>query len=400
MLLHKSVEHDSRVRRAAKSLAAAGHAVTVVHLPPERHAHDLHLDGFRVVCAAPGGWLRRMLPFDAHRLAFLAAFVRAAVRARPDVVHAHDAPMLAPGLLAARLRGAKLVYDSHELATGVPYRERLWGLFVAALERIALPRCAAVITVSDGIAKRLQCLYGLRQRPVVVRNVPDVEAAADGVAGLREQLGINSAALVLHQGALAPGRGCEALVEAVSRLPGTHLLFLGDPWPTYGGVVEELARDAGIGHRVHFRPSVPVHDLLRYTREADVGVSLLSDDCDNHRLALPNKVFEYIAAGVPVVVSDLPELRRLVAEEQIGWLAVSVDGLADALRFALTHASDPDVRARLLRARERLTWQSESRALVAVYSALDHADTALRNGGSAGEESVYDRGASPASSRA
>src|SRR5687767_1184399 len=112
MLLHKSVEHDSRVRREAKCLAAAGQEVTVVHLPADRHTAPFELEGFRVVCATPRAWVRRLLPLRAYRGAFLAAFVREARRARPDVVHVHDAPMLAPGLLAARLGHAKLVYDS------------------------------------------------------------------------------------------------------------------------------------------------------------------------------------------------------------------------------------------------------------------------------------------------
>ena len=370
MLLHKSVEHDSRVRREAKSLAAAGHDVTVVHLPSDRHADHLHLDGFRVVCATPPTWLRRALPLRAYRIAFLLAFVREAVRARPEVVHAHDAPMLAPGLLAARLGRAKLVYDSHELATGVPYRERFWARMVVTLERIALPRCAAVITVSDGIADRLRDIYRLRQRPVVVRNVPDVDAAAPGVAGLRERFGIHSAPLIIHQGALAPGRGCETLVEAVSSLPDAHLVFLGDAWPGYRGVVERSAREAGIKDRVHFVPSVAVEDILRYTREADVGVSLLSDDCDNHRLALPNKVFDYIAAGVPVVVSDLPELRRMVEEHEVGRTAKADDtsDVARALGAALSE--DDERREALTRAGAELRWSREADRLLRLYKAL------------------------------
>jgi len=370
MLLHKSVEHDSRVRREARSLASAGHEVTVVHLPGERHAEAIRLDGFRAVCATPRAWVRRALPFHAYRLAFLAAFVRAAVRSGPDAVHAHDAPMLAPGLVAARLSRAELVYDSHELATGVPYRERFWARMVAALERIALPRCAVVITVSDGIADRLRERYGLRERPVVLRNVPDVEASAEGVAGLRERLGIGSAPLVLHQGALAPRRGCETLVEAVAQVPGAQLVFLGDAWPGYAGAMERFVREVGVGERVHFVPSVPVSELLCHTREADIGVSLLSDDCDNHRLALPNKVFEYIAAGVPVVVSDLPELQRLVEEHGVGWTADSSDpsNLAEAISTALAEGNGR--REALTRAAERLRWSREADRLLAAYGRI------------------------------
>src|SRR3954470_12824269 len=158
MLLHKTVEYDSRVRREARALAEAGHEVTVVELDPGARGE---LDGFHRVSASPPAWVRRALLFQAYRAVFLAAFLRRLLQLRPDAVHAHDAAMLLPGLLGARLTRAKLVYDSHELAIGVPYRDGAWARFVGAIERIAVPRADAVVTVTDGIADRLQSLYGL-----------------------------------------------------------------------------------------------------------------------------------------------------------------------------------------------------------------------------------------------
>ena len=163
MLLHKSVEYDSRVRREARALAEAGHAVTVVELDPDARGT---LDGFARVSAAPPAWVRRALPFQVYRVVFLRR-----VRARLAAAAARRRPRPRRGDAAARAarraarRGAQLVYDSHELATGVPYRDGALGaLRRAAIERLAVPRAAAVITVTDGIADRLQELYGLRER--------------------------------------------------------------------------------------------------------------------------------------------------------------------------------------------------------------------------------------------
>lgn len=374
MLLHKSVERDSRVRRAASALARAGHDVVVVDLPPEPRGGEARLDGFRVRSASPPRWVRERVPFHAYRVLFLASFVRALMRERPDVVHAHDAAMLLPGYLGARLVGARLVYDSHELATGVPYRERMWASLVRLLERAIVPRCDGVVTVSDGIAERLRELYGLAEPPVVVRNIPELRAGGGPpggrAGGLRARLGVGDAPLVLHQGALAPRRGCEQMVRAMLELPDAHLAFLGDAWPGYAGEIEGLVRALSLERRVHFVPSVPVERLLAWTGEADVGVSLLDGDCENHRLALPNKVFEYVAAGVPVVASDLPELRALVDREGIGRCCAPDDptALAAAIRDVL--ARNGALTSTLDRARRTLAWEVEQRQLTDLYEHL------------------------------
>ena len=373
MLLHKSVVHDSRVRREAKALAAAGHEVVVVHLAPNDIPGSIRAEGYRIASALPYGSQRLRLPLASHRLEFMRRFVGIVRSVQADVVHVHDAAMLAPGWVGAKLTGAQLVYDSHELATGVAYRSRSWAALVWALERLLIRRCSAVITVSDGIAARLQRQYGLARRPTTLRNIPDTDGLdRDGAPDLRKCLGIGAAPLVLHQGALAPGRGCEELVRAIASVPQAHLVFLGDAWPGYDGVVEELAERVGVTPRVHRLAPVPTTELLRHTREADVGVALLQDTCENHRMALPNKVFEYIAAGVPVVVSRLPELEQLVARHGVGWTVQpdQPDEIASVLRAALDASSDPALRARMDVAAEVLHWNVERGRLIDLYARL------------------------------
>src|SRR5215207_6095585 len=146
MLLHKSVEHDGRVRREARALSEAGHRVEVVHLPPSLPGPTLAEEPFSLTPATLPRW--RRLPFKLHRLAEAFNMARLARRAQPDAVHAHDVAMLVPAYIAARLSRAHLIYDSHELATGVPYRSRPWALLVVAIERLLVPRCDLVVTVS------------------------------------------------------------------------------------------------------------------------------------------------------------------------------------------------------------------------------------------------------------
>lgn len=371
MLLHKSVVHDTRVRREAGALAGAGHKVTVVHLPApgeEVEAGELPFD----LSSATLNHGRQRLPRVARLGAEAARLALRAASPGPDAVHAHDAAMLLPGLLAARRSGAKLVYDSHELATGVPYRSRAWGAIVSGAERQGVPRADAVITVSDGIAARLSERYRLRRPPAVVRNLPDLpRAGAIRALDLRRELGIGDAPLVLHQGAVAADRGGETLLRALRLLPDAHLLFLGAQGH-YAQRLRDFAGECGVAGRTHFLPPAPAPALLSYTAQADIGVSLLEDSCENHRLALPNKLFEYVAAGLPVVVADLPEAAKLVREHGIGWCADPADpeSVARALRRALAQQDDPELGRRLHRAAAKLCWEQEKQRLLAVYDDL------------------------------
>jgi glycosyltransferase involved in cell wall biosynthesis len=368
MLLHKSVEHDSRVRREARALAEAGHDVTVLHLPRVPGELDGELDGFEVRSVTPPAWVRRLLPFGLYRAVFLWWFMAEVRRLRPDVVHAHDTAMLAPAVAGAIPIGAALVYDSHEYAAGVPYRERSWALFVTTLERLLIRRCAAVITVSDGIADRLRERYALRERPIVVRNTVDLGGgtAVKTVPDLRARLGIHGT-LILHQGSLARDRGGRVLVESLVSLPGCDLVLLGPGDELAVGDLLATAKAHGVDRRVHILPPVPVRALLAHTAQADVGVSLLEDTCENHRLALPNKVFEYLAAGVPVVASDLPALRRTSADVSGFELATPSDpsSVAAAIRRAATKAVATDWPV------ERFEWKVDAKRLLDLYRALD-----------------------------
>lgn len=372
MLLHKDVGNDTRVRREASSLAEDGHEVTVVHLPATAARAEMNGLPWRTEPATLNRG-RERLPRTARLGAEAARLALRAAATRPDAVHAHDAAMLLPGLFAARRSGAKLVYDSHELATGVPYRDRGWAALVAAAERLGAPRADATITVSDGIAARMSERYALRRAPAVIRNLPDLPApGATQVPSLRRELGIGAAPLFLHQGSAAPGRGGETLVRALADVPGAHLVFLG----AAAGDADRLRAVAiatGLAPRVHLRDPVPPGALLSHTAQADVGVSLLEDSCENHRLALPNKLFEYVAAGLPVVVADLPEAARLVREREIGWCADPADagGVAAALRSALAHKDDDGLRRRLALAASELDWETEKRRLLTVYDELE-----------------------------
>ncbi|HHS98084.1 MAG TPA: glycosyltransferase WbuB [Chloroflexi bacterium] len=373
MLLLSNFTHDARVHKEAKTLAAAGHRVVVYALWKEGLPREEERSGYRIQRVPlhsrrwRGGGIAPLVKYLEFTLRALSLLIRAA----PHVVHAHDANTLPLGWLAARRTGARLVYDAHELETGRNFGgtrlsgiyRRLWAL----PERLFIRRADAVITVCDGIADELVRLYGI-PRPVVVMNCPERTARPASSDRLRRTLSIPvHQRIALYQGLVAPGRGLETMAAAVRQLPDVAGVILGD-----GPALEEYRARAASGEwpRMYLPGKVPLSELPSYTASADVGLSLIQNTCRSYYFALPNKIFEYLQAGIPVIGSDLPEIARVIRTYQVGVVVDPEDpqAVADALRRLL---GDPEgyarLRANALRAAAIFTWERESAKLLDLY---------------------------------
>ncbi len=182
------------------------------------------------------------------------------------------------------------------------------------------------------------------ERPNVIRNETRIGAASP---------------IVLHLGQLRHGRGCEHLLQSFVNVPNANLVFLGSgPLDT---TLRRQAESLGLRERIHFMMPVPSDEVLDYAASADIGVVLLEDSCLNHHFALPNKLFEYLAANVPVLASDLPELRRIVRRYDVGLMANPGDP-NDIARKLNQMLSDPDRLARWKRNSHRAVETFESDA--------------------------------------
>lgn len=330
------VRGSSRALRQLRVLAGLGLRVEALTFGPDAE-HD-PIDGVELtVLPRPGGRGPAFF-WAAHRL-----FLREARKRPAAVYHASDLYVL-PALVAAkRQHGGSVVLDARELyphvdaTAGKPWATWAW----AALERRFLPHTDAVLTVNRSIAERMTETYGIAP-PVVVHNVPERRSVPRSDA-LRERLGIpERQRIVLYQGLVRAARGLERLVDAMRDVPEAALVVIGDG-PAKAALQAQASEH--LGGRAHFLPHTPPDALLRLTASADLGVHVPEPVTESIRLALPNKLFEYLAAGLPVVVADIPEMRRVVEGFGVGLVVdpYDRDGLAAAIRRAL---SDEAARAR------------------------------------------------------
>jgi glycosyltransferase involved in cell wall biosynthesis len=231
----------------------------------------------------------------------------------------------------------------------------------------------ATITVSELIAQELAVRYAIPP-PLVLRNCVPLLPEGEKGFPLRGALGLGRRArIVLHTGSLVSfGRALRELILAFRYLAeGFHLVFLGEgPLETE---LRELARSHDLEGRVHFQRPVLPHQLIPTMRGADLGaVMIRGEDAASYHFSLPNKLFEAIAAGLPVVASGLPEISRVVLGYEIGIICQPDDpvDIARAIRESLSPERYGTFKANLKRAQQELNWERESQKLSDLYRRL------------------------------
>lgn len=290
-----------------------------------------------------------------------------------DVLHANDLDTLLANRLAQKLKGVKLVYDSHEYFTEVPelvegsFAKRMW----LKIERAIFPKLKNVLTVNQSIADIYKRLYGVDLK--VVRNLPisgkfnsEIKVKSRGDLGLPLEKKI-----ILLQGAgINVDRGAEEMVEAMNWIDAVFLIV------GSGDVIDSLkekVRNSNLQSKVVFTGRVPFEELIAYTKVADVGVTLDKDTNLNYRYSLPNKIFDYFQADLPVIASDLIEVRKVIEKYQSGIILSShkPQKMASEINSYLNNSEwFNQTKENVQRAKLELVWENEKEILINCYTDL------------------------------
>ena len=326
--------------------------------------------------------LLRQLLMNFHKpLSYWDYYVRSAAvvgKEQFDVFHAHDLNVLPLAWWMARKQKAKLVYDSHEL-----YVEKNRVIKATAFkkwrqrkaEQFLVRRCDAVITVGEKIAEYMGELYKI-PTPYVVLNAPllsNVVKGNDDIS-IRKVLHIpDSQKIILYSGAITFNRGLAQLVESLQYMPNIYLVMMGFGNEAFKNNLKAIALKVNAEHRFSFFGPVPPSDVASYVSSVDLGVAPIQNACLSYYFCSPNKIFEYMLGGVPVVASNFPELSNLVEKWKIGYtfdpenpkdIARSIDQMfADPAEFAA-------MKHRTKEAAAHHNWEIESQKLVSIYETI------------------------------
>jgi len=284
---------------------------------------------------------------------------------KSDLYLANDLDTLLPNFLISKLKSKPLVYDSHEMfcegpeLQGRKFVQSVWR----TIEKWILPKLKHTYTVSQSIADNYNKQYNTNFQ--IIRNIPKLEVKRKKV----EKLQFNDKKIILYQGVMNPGRGLKEIITAMPFIDSAVLLIIG-----FGKVEDELKElvvKIGVEDKVFFFGKVSFEYLFFYTKQADIGLLLERPLGLSFKYALPNKLFDYIHAELPIIASPLLEIKRIMDENEIGVIIENYNPkyLADIINIMLNNLEKRKVwKANMAKVKQELNWEKESEKLNKIFS--------------------------------
>lgn len=286
------------------------------------------------------------------------------IRIKPRIVHCHDTLVLLAGWLLKLTTGARLVYDAHELESEKNGQSRLLSISTLLIERMTWRRIDYLISVSQSIVDWYWQNLG-RKPAVVVLNSPDnFTPSRSGSKYFHEKYGIQeNAPVFVYVGQLSSGRGIECSLKVFSCFEKrAHLVFVG-----FGDLSDEIRSFASRYENIHLHEPVAYEQLVALIESADYGLCLLENVSLSDYYSLPNKLFEYCFAGLPVLASDFPEMTRLIEKYSLGVVCdMTVEGVDGAVREVLGREL-PAISSEIW----ELSWPVQASRLIDAYKSLE-----------------------------
>lgn len=372
------VRTDHRVMRDATALAEAGYQVTIIDVEGDRtRTREEDIGGVHIKHLIMPGWFTpsRFKPWFLVKMTIVIVVGTVHLLQTPaDIYHAHVDKALPACYIVARLRRKPLIFDAPEMPISEPAIKRwrmLYFISTSIFNRM-LQHCQGVIVTSSPTAAAIGKLYQI-SKVVVVRNIPPYQTIQPANR-LRQVLGLHpEQPIALYQGNIQPNRELERLVYAARMLqPGIVIVMMGKSISNTKERLETLIAREGVTEQVKLLPPAPYSELLEWTASADIGLTIFSPDYSpNIRMTLPNKFFEYLMAGLPVLSTPLEAMVELINAHDVGRVIHSLTptDIGEAINSMLTDQSAlkrMHMNA-LAMAKQEFHWEKESQKLIQLY---------------------------------
>jgi len=361
--------NDSRVLKESISLSANGYKVEVIAHGDEGLKEQERVKG--VIVKRLNYLNRKKTTSKFAKLKIYLFWLKDVIKCVKefDILHCNDLNTLPIGFIIKKFfnKNIKVVYDAHEYETETYALKGTSQKVAKIVEKYLINYVDATITVSESIADEYVKLYGIKKPYIVLNTPPYKEIEKKDI--FRKKFGIKKEKMIfLYQGGLGKGRGIEVLLKTFKSLESSDavIIFMG-----YGEYEKKIKKYAKEYENIYFHDAVSPDVLLDYTSSADFGISTIEDICLSYRYSLPNKMFEYIMADIGVIVSNLPEMKKVVKKSQVGVVAEenSINGLKQAIKKAIEMDKN-SLRKNIKKAKKLYNWQNQEKVLLDVYKGL------------------------------
>jgi glycosyltransferase involved in cell wall biosynthesis len=386
MIVLNDIVHDGRVLKTARTLMDHGFGVTLFGMWRTQNSTLMPttIDGARaLIFPNPTSFLRnapvRALNWE-HQIAYLRTTMwHYVAQARPRFIHTHDYHTVPLGFeFARRLHdlGQRVdwLHDFHEYVAGYDHMEADWQDAILAHEERAIRAMDHRFTVSPLIATWLEERYALTEAPTVVLNTPSRQALeVEFDRTVRGDLGLGADVdLIVYTGGVTELRGLHTVVEALAAEPGWHFAVVTNNTGPYIARLEAMAAASGATDRLHFLPYVEPHQVAAYVRDASIGIMPFRR-YGNTDAALPNKLYDYLHACLPMAASNCTLIQEFLGRWRIGEVFLEEDAHDCARTIARVLARQAEYRANIRAHPELLrecTWEEQSKKILDAYATL------------------------------
>lgn len=283
-----------------------------------------------------------------------------------DVINAHSLPVLPLCVAIKLVKKCVLIYDTHELETEVIKSKGITRLVFKITEKLFIRFCDYISVVNYEISEWYKSTYRIKRKIYVVRNIPVLpeNVSGSGISKLKLAVGLPQESFVaLYQGLLSNGRGIDQIIEAFKKIdPKYNVVFMG-----YGPMESKIKESCKNYKNIHFLPAVSPDVVLEYTAGCDLGLCLIENVCLSYYLSLPNKLFEYIAVGKPVLASSFPAIKNVLSTLNCGW-AISPDKI-ELIKFfsTLSAAEYENKKQSAIDGKSVYSWAQEEKEIKSLY---------------------------------
>ena len=346
---------DSRITNLANSLREDGCKVSVIgfdwfitsedHIENELKIYAIKKSKFSLI----------------FYLQFAYILLGELIRSEADIYFAEDLYTLPFVAAIAKIKKAKVYYNSREIYAHIGgLRDRpMLQKIVKSIEKFFITKVDLVMTTGPLDSEYIEKLYNIKDT-LVVRNIPLYQNAISKI-DLRNKFNIGHDKLLLvYQGVILHGRGLKQIINSIAKLPKAVLIIFGDG--EQKNHFKQLAEKLNINDRIVFARTYNQKELINYTAGGDVGLSLVENISISYYHALPNKLFEYIMAGLPVLCSDLPQMKKIVDDYKVGE-SINMENEENIITVLNKWFENPNLlseyRNNCVTAAKELNWQEE-----------------------------------------